>query len=1012
MTSSIILPRENKVYQDTGDYIALNMFPRDFVDRKPTKQEIKEISKDIALEDNFVELMPDEFVERVTQRGHAFLACSIKPIHDNPTDSRVYTTKQINFGAQSLLVQDIDNDDGKGTKPHMKRSKYGYWTWQAFLEESRRKGIDPWLIYPSASHTEEHHRYRVIYRLPVSVTDWRVAKFLVMAINEFWTMADDVSRTLCNRFYGATRGYFYRDDNAFVDPGLLAARFHYAIRRRIREEDETGRADKIEEKYQSALADFAHRTRLKVQDGAPVIQYETGSEDIAAVCQKTGFSAQMYNIIYTNGQETLKNDKAFLYFLQPKTGAPAAVFFQFEKTEQEARYESVKANKSGAPPGKKPKVGKTAKLSERQRRDDQAYEFHRNWELESARENCRRLDLALDGEDWLWHNELCHVWSQLLRVEGGTAAMRQILSSRDGHPDGGYEQEYKKEEFDPESGYQTQYLYHENHYWSCYNAPATCPYLEECQAKSIINAGRDVLAEIVRLGPDRVRPLEEIRELLPPAIERALNKARQNICLIKGDTGSGKTFAYMEKMIQLAEDEEKQVIYACPTHRLAREVYAELKTRESNYRVYYLADVEQHMPEATRREVLSLYRVGAKKKAAAMKNEWLKEAFQRVRDIPVEKRTQKAQDIIDHWQARKIVEAKGEKSCILLMTHARYMNTPGLSADVAFIDEDIFTSHLVPVMDFHIQELEELYRAMLDSGIKGSEQIRAILDEIKEAPEDGIYGISSAFLYSSDDIMKLVASGKVFGSRTKEEGTAVLEFLSGNTVAWGKSSYHVHQGRIFFVQKNELPEIKTVIASATLNRTLYSRLLGEKMHWQELPMIAYEGQLIQYPKNGYSNTSLRSSQDELLEEFQQKVGQEFCITTKTWKETLEEHGYAHNIIGTFGAIEGLNEFEGQDLTVWGALQCPPIVYGLTAYALGRRTGLGDCFQKDKGQSPIERNNYRFPFRTFSDNELLQEIHLYLTETPLVQAVGRARLVEHPATVTVYSNFILPQADVK
>jgi len=311
-----------------GEYIALNIYPEDFIDRKPTQQEIKKISKDIALEDNCVELTPDELVERVTERGHAFLACTIKPIDDNPYDSRLYTVQQINFGAQELLVLDIDNDNGRGKNPHMRRDKHGYWTWQDFLDESLKMGFKPWLIYPSANHGEGHHRYRVIYRLPAPVEDWRVAKVLNNAMNEFWPMADDVSRTLCSRFYGATKGYFHRDDDALIDPSLIAARFPYAIRRRVVKEDQTGRSDKIEEKYSNALAVFAHRTGMAIRNGAPMINTVKGER---GSCQKTGDRAQMHSYIYANGQDPLNYDTAQLHFIQPEIGAPTTVSFQFTK---------------------------------------------------------------------------------------------------------------------------------------------------------------------------------------------------------------------------------------------------------------------------------------------------------------------------------------------------------------------------------------------------------------------------------------------------------------------------------------------------------------------------------------------------------------------------------------------------------------------------------------------------------------------------------------------------------
>lgn len=1004
MNSSIILPEKSRITDISIEYIEVNIDSKGYTEKKQLKREGEtgRVTNRICQRENCREYTLDEFVEYVTRQGRTFLLCTIKANEDGK-----YTCKETNFDELKLLALDVD----RGI------------TWQEVLEDCLEKGLRPWLIYPTLSHTEEKPRFRVIFRLPAPVTDGRAAKTFIAILQEVFPYTDQVINSHTQRWYGGVKGPFYRDDKAILDPKTLIINFQTMVERRTRKKAEALQDPK---KRKNALKNLARDTENAAKQalnlvpfaGAPVLSVGGvwGGPD-----ENVKDRAYLYRYIYIDRQipsqflaEAENNlGKPLPYY---STGA-TCVLFQFTQSEQE--FLEGKKKKKGTP---RPKIShRNTRSTERQRRDDKEYDFVQKWNVEVARENCRRLDLALDGEDWLYHNELFHVCSHLIRVENGAAVMEQILNSRNGRLkiccaettepiDGSYNVGKKQQLFAPD-GYYVAYFYHRDYKpWSCYNAK--CPYLDSCESKSIINAGRDTLAVIVRIRRDKLHSLDESRKHLPLVIEHALEETIQMICLIKGDTGCGKTFAYIEKMIQLARGEEKRIIYACPTHRLAREVYKELKESETNFGVYYLADVEQHMPEDTRHKVLALYRVGAKKKAAAVKNEWLRMAYQEVQDIPVEDRTQKTQDIIDHWDARKKVEANGEKGCIIIMTHARYMNTPGLSADIAFIDEDILTSHLLPVMDFHIRDLEELYNTMRDYNIKGTDQIKAILDEIKNAPEDEIYGINSSFLYNSVDIMELITLGKVFPLHTREEGTALLDFLSSNTVAWGKSSYRGHKEKVFFGQRNELPNIKTVIASASLNKTLYSVLLGEKMHWQEMPMIAYEGQLIQYPQKGYCNTSLRSSQTKLLEEFQEKVGLKACITTKAWKEALEEHGYEHNIIGTFGAVEGLNEFEGQDLIVWGSLQRPPIVYGLIAYALGCRTGLSDCFQKDKSTSTIERNNYRFPFRTFSDNELLQEIHLYFTEAPLVQAVGRARLAEHPATVTVYSNFILPQAEIR
>lgn len=58
---------------------------------------------------------------------------------------------------------------------------------------------------------------------------------------------------------------------------------------------------------------------------------------------------------------------------------------------------------------------------------------------------------------------------------------------------------------------------------------------------------------------------------------------------------------------------------------------------------------------------------------------------------------------------------------------------------------------------------------------------------------------------------------------------------------------------------------------------------------------------------------------------------------------------------------------------------------------------------------IEYNNCRFWFNAY-DNKFLRDIQLWLINTELEQAVGRARLLRNKCTVYLYSNLPMKQAE--
>ena len=109
----------------------------------------------------------------------------------------------------------------------------------------------------------------------------------------------------------------------------------------------------------------------------------------------------------------------------------------------------------------------------------------------------------------------------------------------------------------------------------------------------------------------------------------------------------------------------------------------------------------------------------------------------------------------------------------------------------------------------------------------------------------------------------------------------------------------------------------------------------------------------------------------------------------------------------FGNLAGVDYLKGENINVVGTHHCPEFVYKLLPLALGLDFG-HDAKMK---YIPIMRNGYQFHFMTFED-EVLREFHLWMVESELEQAVGRARLLRCDCTVNLFSNYPLSQAIMK
>ena len=106
----------------------------------------------------------------------------------------------------------------------------------------------------------------------------------------------------------------------------------------------------------------------------------------------------------------------------------------------------------------------------------------------------------------------------------------------------------------------------------------------------------------------------------------------------------------------------------------------------------------------------------------------------------------------------------------------------------------------------------------------------------------------------------------------------------------------------------------------------------------------------------------------------------------------------------YGKTEGFNDYCGQDLAVVGTPHNVPFVYRLIGHHLG--------YDAEGSMNPAiaEHNGYSFRMMTFKDLDM-RNLQFYFLESELEQAVGRARLLRHPCTVYLFSNFPCRQAEI-
>ncbi|OKP99230.1 hypothetical protein [Paenibacillus sp. P46E] len=937
------------------------------------------INNEIFLPKNNRILSCNEFVDLVTRRGHAFTPSVFGKANPDKNQDGGLSRKQECVSELALLAVDFDNDP-KTVESH------GYVTWEDILQRAQRKGINVWLIYPSFSYSEARHKFRLVCKLDTPITDWRAAKAAILAFNGIFPEADKACKSLGQVFFGCNAGPLYRNDSAFLDVEHIFQLF------------------------------FGQRNHDK---------HDNRARDLKAYCKACGVQMGRYlPMIASLSDINIKKDDgsdANVYIYQYNRGQNVKkLSFTCDVSEDDMRYGKKRAATSSCILQETKPHGQ--KRGQRQSNNHYTMKEIRDYSFDEASMHCRLLREAISGSHWLTQTELCLMLSNLMYIRSGMTKMDQILHSRDGRNerlendsfvDGSYEISDRKYQFCDGGTTHIQFRNQGMSPWSC---ESRCPFFHQCGTKRILNAGKGGKLFVTRMSNDETVSLSDTRGQLPDVYREAL-ASDSLFNAIRVDVGTGKTYTMQDVMIEEAAN-GKRVIYAASTYLLGCQTETDLRDKLDRYSianvaVYRFADIRTHLPEDLKSKTEFLYRVGAYEKAAAQIRDWINKEYTLCMQVEEGKWTTKAKDIIAYKQSTEALRDSGTTNCIIILTHARYVNCKNVKADVAFIDEDILMKSLIRVQDFKLFDLKKLSDKAKEHTLKGAESLEHLVSLVEGSSTDMTIPMPSVHYHGiADDLLELISSKKAIVD------SKVIDFLTRDTEAFQKSSYH-GDNTIFFASKQELPKIKTIIASATINQIVYERFFGDPLRIWNLPLTELQGRLLQYPSEGFSNNTVLKSymrnedSNKIVNDFKSYCEGKNVICTKEVAKLANNAGIQFNLIGTYGSLEGLNSYSGVDIVLFGMLHQPPVVYSLFAYVLNQRTGIGDSFEKTA--AIIERNNFRFSYNAMSDDPLLREIQFYHLEEPLIQAVGRARLVlpeNKNTTVTVYSNLPLPPAIIQ
>lgn len=587
---------------------------------------------------------------------------------------------------------------------------------------------------------------------------------------------------------------------------------------------------------------------------------------------------------------------------------------------------------------------------------------YRSSVLESIRRCCKLYREFESGERSLPHDESFHLLNNLIHVESGTSLFIDIMSK--------YPQLYDKVDKWKDD---IKRIIEVHRYPS--RCDKYCPYQDQCNhAKNILGTAcsHRIPMEIDPNYNVKYYSLEEAQEDVYETIHSAYMRQDDLIHVIKAQVGIGKSYSYLQIM---RENPDERFLIAAPTNLLKNELYAAAESKCIDVcKTPSLEEIKDEIPAKVWEKIQWFYRRGQHSKVHPYIQKVLESE-----DIPCLQEYMADRD--------KIRLAKG---CIIT-TH-RYMLTMDKDRldefDSIIIDEDIIFKSIVSNQDeVKISSLEKLKKATSNPELKDkikkllkqSETQSCIkLDNFKYDIEEDP-GINDKKKSSNFDIAAFCASTHFFVRRAEKE-------------------MNLDEDTVVFMKPATLKDLKYIIVSATADEEIYCKFFGpNRIDFHECKQALYEGTLLQYPDKTMSRSCISSNKKivgRLMERFNIKASHVITFLK-------EKIGVLH-----FGNTEGSNELEGDDILVVGTPYHADFLYKLIAF----RTGCE--FDEDEEMTPqcINRNGYRVWINTFTNTDL-QKIHLWMMDSELDQAAGRARLLRHDCTVHLFSRYPMKQAKI-
>ena len=583
---------------------------------------------------------------------------------------------------------------------------------------------------------------------------------------------------------------------------------------------------------------------------------------------------------------------------------------------------------------------------------------YRSGVLQEMNKKCRLFHDYANGNRKLSHDELFGIATNLIQVEAGK---KYFIEKRLEYTDL-YPEDTKNEKWEVNLSYMEQNNYHPQ---SCDNY---CPYSKDCiHNKNILSTVHPRRGSMEKIAGyhEEFSTMEEMQDDVYNAIDRAFHASGRKFYIIKAMTGAGKSHSYI-KLMQKYSD--RRFLIAVPTNLLKDEILKKAKGMGIEVmKTPSLEAIKGEIPSAIWKHIQRMYKGGQH----YLVHPYIQKELEK-KDVPCLRKYMEKREKLKTW-----------KGCVIT-TH-RYL----LSMDKERLDE----------FDSIIIDEDILFKSIISN--QGEISVSDLKRLKKETTDPRLSKKIKKLLKASETQSCIEAEGFEWDAEDEDKKSMLFDIPSFCRAEHFylrrcKNEQKLDEDTFTFLKTADFPGEKYITVSATADEAICEWYFGEEnIDFYECKKAKYKGELRQYYEKSMSRSCLAENPGII-----EKLMRQFGMNEKRVITFLNEDiGELH-----FGNTEGSNMLEGKDILVIGTPYHAEFLYKLAALSMGIE------FDEDEKMAPqiIDYNGYRFWFTTFRDKEL-QKIHLWMIESELEQAVGRARLLRNACTVNLFSNFPLSQA---